>query len=131
MNVGGATLIHRQERLADVLNGLIEEEGVEGVELIRRNGECLYEFFSPELDVETYSRLSAAFAEATENILPGLRTAKNDRLVSDAGSLKVVMVRANDDLLLGALARADLAPDDIAELLREAVHDVNRLVPAP
>jgi predicted regulator of Ras-like GTPase activity (Roadblock/LC7/MglB family) len=112
--------------LAQVLDRIVREPGVEGAEVLSVDGQCLLEAFRPDLDVATFSRLSATLAAAGESALPVLRGARTRQIVTQTDRLKVVVVRANDGLLLAALARREGSEDRLVQVLEAAAADLDR-----
>ena len=119
----------RQE-FAQVLNRIVRSDGVEGAEIMRRDGQCVAEAFRPDMDLPTYSRLSAALALAGENSLPEMRASRSRRLVTKADRHRVVVVEANDRLLVAALVQPEGAADRLLRLVEDAAADINKMTAA-
>lgn len=120
-------MTEQRQRIAQVLDRLVRLEGVEGVELIERDGQCLAEAYPPDLDLQDFSRRSAALALAGESVLPELRASASRRLVTRADRKGVVVVRANERLLLAALTKADRPGDAVLQHVEAAAADIGRI----
>lgn len=113
-----------------VLNRIVRSDGVEGAEVMRRDGQCVAEAFRPNLDVPTYSRLSAALALAGENSLPELKASRSRRLVTKSDRHRLVVVEANDRLLVAALVQPDGAADRLLRLVEDAAGEIDKMTAA-
>lgn len=113
----------RRQQLNKILRRVVRERGVEGAEIVDREGQCVLELFRDGLDVETYSRLSAEFAAVSEHCVSEFRHLDGNHLVARLGPRRAVFVRSNEALLLGALASADENVEDLLESLEVAARD--------
>lgn len=117
----------KRRRMTQILNPLVEREGVEGLEVIRTNGECLLELFPRGMDVDTLSQLSATLTVIGESLGPQLRTIEEREVMAEAGPLKAVFIRGNDSLVLGALMRTEEASEDLMRALMTSALRIGRV----
>lgn len=116
-----------QKNLAKVLDRLVRESGFEGAEIIRRDGQCVLECYRPDLDLSTFSRLSATLTAAGESVLPELRATRAREIFTEADGMTVGVIPANDQFLLAALANSERPESDLIDALRSAARDIGRL----
>lgn len=112
------------QQLEHVLNRLLQQDGVDGVQVIRRDGQCLVERFRKELDVPTYSFFSAILAATSETLLPEFRATHAQHLMADSRKKRVILVKANEDLLLGALTDTEHDSENLIRVLHRAALEV-------
>lgn len=118
-----------EETVDSFLHSLVEDHGMDGVEILQRDGQCVREVFRPELDIPTYSHLSAQLTAASETVLPQLRVGGKKYAVTSSGQdRRVVVVDTNDNLILAALTASDQPTERVVRLLEGAAPRVNELL---
>lgn len=116
-----------RQQIAKVLNRLVRQSGIEGAEIIQRDGQCILECYRPDLDLSTFSRLSATLTAAGESVLPEMRATRAQEILTEADGMTLAVVPASDQFLLAALANSDRPDAELVAALRDAARDIGRL----